>query len=200
MDHQHFEEYLLNDTPVPREEKVAFEAHLKVCPKCVALHEANRALQHAVMAEPAPGFASRFQARLEARRKAERRRYFLGGLILFLSAVGLGLWFILPILPAAIFSPAALLTSWAQALASSILLIQGIVDASSVITRVMAGFIPNEAWIFMFGLFSLLVDLLRGNKNLSQQKSTHVNNYENFHAPRPMTLRVYFCILVQRVA
>ena len=156
MDHQHFEGYLLNDTPIPCEEKAAFEAHLKICKKCTALYEANRALHHVVMAAPAPGFASRFQARLEVRRKAERRRTFLGGLILLFSAVGIGLWFILPILPAAIFSPAALLTSWAQTLASSILLIQGIVEASSVITRVMAGFIPNEAWIFTFGLFSLL--------------------------------------------
>lgn len=156
MDHQHFEKLLLNDEPIAREEKAAFQAHLKVCAKCAALAQVNRSLNHVVMAAPAPGFASRFQAKLAARRKAERRRYFLGGLILLISGLGFGIWLALPILPTAIFSPTTLITFWAQSLASSISLLQAIFEASSVISRVAVGFIPDEAWALMLGLFSLL--------------------------------------------
>ena len=156
MDHRHFEKYLLNDTTIPREEKAAFQAHLKVCSTCAALFQANRALHNAMMAAPAPGFASRFQARLEVQRKTEKRRYFLGGLILLFAGLGFGLWLALPILPAALFSPAALLTSWAQALASIISLSQAVMGAGNVILRVAVDFIPGEAWALTLGLFSLL--------------------------------------------
>ena len=156
MDHQHFEEYLLNDTPVPREEKVAFEAHLKVCASCAALAEVNRSLNHVVMAAPAAGFATRFQARLAAQRKAEKRRYIIGGLILFFAGLGFGLWLALPILSAAIFSPTTLIASWAQTLVSIVSMIQAIFRVGDVILRVAAGFIPGEAWALMFGLFGFL--------------------------------------------
>ena len=156
MDHQHFEEYLLNDTPVSREEKSAFQAHLKVCSTCAALAEVNRSLNHVVMAAPAAGFATRFQARLAARRKAERRRYIIGGLILLFSAVGTGLWFVLPLLPAAISSPTSLIVSWAQTLVSGISFIRAFVESVNVITRVAVGFVPLEAWVSILGLLSLL--------------------------------------------
>ncbi len=156
MDHRHFEEYLLNDAPIPREGKVAFQAHLKVCAKCAALHEANRALHNVVMAAPAPGFASRFQAKLAARRKAQRRRHILGGLILLVGALGLGFWLVLPILPTMLFSPSTLLVSWGNTLASTFSLLRATVEAGGVILRVAAGFIPAEAWLFMLSVFGLL--------------------------------------------
>lgn len=156
MDHQHFEKILVNDEPLAREEKAAFEAHLKVCASCAALAEVNRSLKHVAMAAPTPGFANRFQARLVAQRKAEKRRHLFGGLILLLGGLGFGIWLALPVLPAAIFSPAALLTSWVQTLASAISLIQAIFEAASVVTRVAAGFIPTETWALTIGLFSLL--------------------------------------------
>ncbi len=153
MDHQPFEEILLNDEPIAREENAALQAHLRVCPKCAALAQANFALNHVVMAAPAPGFASRFQAKLAAQRKAQRRRYLFGGLILLFSAVGLGIWLALP---AMLFSPSTMLTFWATTLASLFSLIQSISHAGGVILRVAAGFIPGEAWVLAFGLFSLL--------------------------------------------
>ena len=156
MDHQHFEELLLNDEPIAREENVALQAHLRVCPKCAALAQANRALNHVVMAAPVSGFATRFQVRLAARRKAQRRRDLFGGLILFFSAVGLGIWLALPILPTALFSPSTLLTAWANTLASTLSLFQAVVEAGGVILRVMARFIPSETWFLSLSFFSLL--------------------------------------------
>ncbi len=156
MDHRHFEEILLNDEPLAREENQALQAHLRTCQQCAALAQANRALHNVVMAAPAAGFASRFQARLVAQRKAQRRRYLFGGLILLMGALGLGIWFILPILPAAIFSPSTLLTAWANTLASILSLLQAVAEAGGVILRVAVGFVPGEAWAFFLTLFSLL--------------------------------------------
>ena len=156
MDHQHFENLLLNDTPIPREEESAFQAHLKVCARCAALAEVNRSLNHVVMAAPAPGFTSRFQARLAAQRKAQRKRYFFGIFILLFSGVGVGLWVALPIISTLLFSPTELLTSWAQTLASTLVMIENIVDAASVIGRVAVGFIPAKTFGLALGVISLL--------------------------------------------
>lgn len=156
MDHQHFENYLLNDTLIPREEESAFQAHLKACVRCAALAEVNRSLKHVVMAAPAPGFASRFQARLAAQRKAQRKRYFFGGLILLFSALGLGIWMALPIIRTVLFSPTALLTSWATTLVSLFSLIQSVFQVGDVILRVAVRFVPGEIWALALGLFSLL--------------------------------------------
>ena len=156
MDHRHFEEILLNDEPITREENQALQAHLRVCPKCAALAQANLALNHAVMAAPAPGFASRFQVRLAARRKAQRKRYLFGGLILFFGAIGLGIWLALPILPTALLSPTELLTAWASALATILSLAQATGAAGRVILRVAVGFVPSGAWVFSLSLFAVL--------------------------------------------
>ena len=157
MDHQHFENYLLNDTPIPREEVSAFEAHLKVCASCAALAEVNRSLNHVVMAAPAAGFATRFQARLEAQRKAERKRHLFGLFILLFSGIAMGIWYALPFIPTALFSPTTLLTSWAQTLVSAISFIQSVVGAANVIGRVAVNFIPPESVGLALGALSLLI-------------------------------------------
>lgn len=156
MDHRYFEEILLNDEPFAREENAALQAHLRVCPTCAALAQANLALHTVVMAAPAAGFASRFQARLVAQRKAQRKRYLFGGLILLFSAIGVGIWLALPILSVALFSPTTLLVSWANTLASTVSFFQALFETGDVILRVAVGFIPAEAWVFSLSLFSLL--------------------------------------------
>lgn len=156
MDHQHFEEYLLNDAPVPREEKAAFEAHLKICSSCTALAKVNRSLNDVVMAAPASGFATRFQARLEAQRKAERRRHLFGLFILLFSGMGIGIWYALPFIPTALFSPVDLLTTWVHALSSTISLIDSLISTVNVIGRVAVGFVPVKTLAMTLGMFSLL--------------------------------------------
>ncbi len=157
MDHQHFEEYLLNDTPIPREEKAAFDAHLKVCVSCAALAEVNRSLNHVVMAAPAAGFATRFQARLEAQRKVQKRRHLFGLFILLFSGIAVGVWYALPFIPTFFLSPADLLTAWAQTLSSTISLIETLVNATNVIGRVAAGFVSPRFFTLALGTLSLLI-------------------------------------------
>ena len=156
MDHRHFEEKLLNDEQLTPKENKALQAHIRSCARCAALAEANLALHNVVMATPAPGFASRFQARLEAKRKAQRRRYFFGGLILLISGLGFILWLALPILPAAFASPTELIVAWTSYIASALSLITVVNEAGTVLLRVLASFIPSSAWVLSLGFFSLL--------------------------------------------
>ena len=87
MDHRPFEDWLLNNETLSAEENRQLNAHLQGCCSCSALAEVNLALKTAKMAEPATGFAERFQMRLEAQKKAVRRRNFWGLLVLTLSVL-----------------------------------------------------------------------------------------------------------------
>lgn len=157
MDHQHFENYLLNDTPIPREEKAAFDAHLKVCARCASLVRVNRSLNHVVMAAPTTGFATRFQVRLATQRKAERKRHLFGLLILLFGGIALGSWYALPFLSIAFFSPTVLLMAWAQTLSAAISLVSTLIRAANVIGRVATDFIPAESVGLALVVFSLFV-------------------------------------------
>ena len=87
MDHRPFEDWLLNNQNLSADEKRQLNAHLQGCSSCSALAEVNLALKSVKMAEPAAGFAERFQVRLEAQKKALRRRNFWGFLLLTLSVL-----------------------------------------------------------------------------------------------------------------
>ncbi len=156
MDHRHFEEKLLNDEQLTPKENKGFQAHIRKCAKCAALAEANLALHNVVMATPAPGFASRFRIRLEAKRKAQRRRYFFGGLILLVSGLGVLIWLAIPVLSAALASPTQLLVAWTSYFASTLSFIKVINEAGSVLLRVLASFIPSSAWVLSLSFFGLL--------------------------------------------
>ena len=156
MDHQYFEKKLLNDEPLTPKENRALRDHLPDCPTCSALVEANLALKHVAMAAPAPGFANRFTVRLAAQRKAQKRRYFFGGMILFLSGVGALLWLASPLLTAALSSPADILTTWVSFIVASLSFIQTFGEAGRVVLRVATGFIPAEVWAFAVSFLSIL--------------------------------------------
>ncbi len=172
MNHRHFETWLLEDKRLTPEENKALQSHLRTCAKCAALAEANLALHTVVMAAPAPGFASRFRVRLEARRKSQRRRYLYGGIILLLGGLSLILWLAWPVLPLVFRSPTQLITAWASALVSLISSLQVIGGIGSVLLRVAAGFIPNYAWgltmLFFGGLSLIWVSSIQKFTRISQ--------------------------------
>ncbi|MBT3315561.1 MAG: hypothetical protein HN390_13215 [Anaerolineae bacterium] len=156
MDHQHIEKKLLNDEQLTPEENRALRNHLPNCPICSALVEANLALKHVTMAAPAPGFANRFTTRLAGQRKAQKRRYFFGGLILFLSGAGALLWLASPLLTAALSSPADILTTWVSFIVATLSFIQTFSEAGKVVFRVATGFISPTTWAFALSLLSIL--------------------------------------------
>jgi len=67
MNHQPFEDWLLNDKPITHEQKRELDVHLRICSYCAALAETGVALKSVRKASPQTGFTTRFQTRLVER-------------------------------------------------------------------------------------------------------------------------------------
>jgi hypothetical protein len=149
MDHQPFETWLLADEPLTPQQKHELQEHVKTCPACTAIAEVNVALKSVRMAAPAEGFTDRFQARLAARKVAQRRRNFWGFFILGLSVVSILVWIAWPVLSIAFESPVNLLASWLSTLISIWVTLQAMFHTGSVVFNVLPGFVPTYAWGFI---------------------------------------------------
>jgi hypothetical protein len=89
MNHQPFEDWLLNDQPLTPIEKHNLDAHIRTCNYCAALQETGLELYSVRMVSPRPGFAGRFEKRLVAYRTANLRRGVCGLIMLLLGGVGM---------------------------------------------------------------------------------------------------------------
>ncbi len=146
MDHQPFEDWLLDNQILNADEQRQLSSHLQVCSTCSALAEVNLALRSVKMAEPAPGFTDRFQVRLAARRKTQRRRNFLGFLLLGLSVL-IGLtWIAWPVITGMLHSPVDMVTAWFTTLLSLYAVVQALAHTGFVLFDVLPDFIPTYVW------------------------------------------------------
>ncbi|MFA5873028.1 MAG: hypothetical protein WC832_03605 [Anaerolineales bacterium] len=169
MDHQPFENWLLDNQPLTTDQKRQLNTHLRTCSSCAALAEVNLALKSVRVAAPAAGFADRFQVRLVAKKQALRRRNFWGFVVLTLSVLGLFGWVSWPVLKDLIQSPVNLLASWISSLVSFWASLQAIFRAGMVLFKVVPGFVPAYIWaviLFAAGGWSLVwvVSLMKFTK------------------------------------
>jgi hypothetical protein len=142
MDHRPFENWLLENKTINAEERRRLNSHLQSCPSCTALAEVDLALTASRMSAPAAGFVSRFQLRLEARKKALRRRNAWGFFLLGVSVLVLITWLSWPVLSVALHSPTNLLGSWLASLVTLWAALQATFQAGSVFFKVIPNFIP----------------------------------------------------------
>ena len=143
MDHRPFENWLLENKSLSADEKRQLNSHLQACPSCTALAEVDLALKATRMSAPAAGFAGRFEVRLEARKRALRRRNAWGFFILTVSVLAAIVWLCWPVLSVAIQSPMNVLGSWLAALVTFWATLQAMFQAGSVVFKVVPGFIPD---------------------------------------------------------
>lgn len=147
MNHQPFENWLLNDQPLSHEEKRELDSHLRGCQYCTNLAETGLALHATHMVSPAPGFANRFQARLEAQRIAQRRRNLWGVILFTCAGLGLIAWLAAPLLGQIASSPA----EWFSLLVGLVLFVissvQALVEIGMLLLHVAPGFIPPYLWM-----------------------------------------------------
>ena len=147
MNHQPFEEWLLNDKNLTPAEKSELNLHLRGCSYCTALTETGLELRSAPVVAPAAGFALRFQKRLAAQKVAERRRKLWGVIILLVSGVGLLGWFTAPYLLAIFTSP----VEWVTAVIGSFLFVitslQALTEVVAVLLRMVPDFVPPYIWM-----------------------------------------------------
>jgi hypothetical protein len=159
MDHRPFEDWLLEDQPLNKDEKRQLDTHLRTCSSCAALAEVNLALKLVRPAAPAEGFTDRFQLRLAARKKTLRRRNILGFMLLTISTLSLLGWVVWPVLKDLVQSPVNLVASWMTAVVSFVASLQAIFQAGMVLFKVVPGFVPTYIWavvLFAAGGWSMV--------------------------------------------
>lgn len=153
MDHQPFEDWLLNDDRLTAGEEWELNLHLRGCPQCASLARANRVLRAAPMSTPPVGFALRFQEKLAAERAAQRIRN-VAGLALIL-AVGLGM--ILLLVPAYMTeissSPTQLAVTWSTRLVYIGLALRSMSQTGNMFIDLIA-LIPSNLWLLSFAALS----------------------------------------------
>jgi hypothetical protein len=159
MNHQPFEDWLLNDKKLTIEEKREMDSHLRICRRCAAISETGFALRAARAIPPAPGFVARFETRLAAQKIAERRKRLWGMFILIFTGIGLFGWLAAPYVFAFASSPVEWLSAAVGYLLFVVTSLQVIAEALSVFMKVIPGILPPYAWmVFVSALagFSLL--------------------------------------------
>jgi anti-sigma factor RsiW len=154
MNHRPFEDWLLDDQLLDPAHKRELDAHLRTCDVCSAIAESNMALRSARVVAPAPGFTARFQERLVLARRAQRRRTLLG--TLFFSLGGMLLLALLagPTLVSLLGSPAEWISAMVRALLFIYTTVMAVLEAGSVIFRVLPGFMPPFVWLVLLSTLS----------------------------------------------
>jgi anti-sigma factor RsiW len=149
MNHQPFEEWLLNDKHLDPSEKRELDSHLRVCSHCTALTATGLALRSAHAIRPAAGFTMRFQHKLAAQKIAERRRRLLGLIVLVLCGGALFGWLATPyirVFSAAPVQAVTLVVGYFLYFSTSV---QALGEAILVFARVLPGIIPPYIWMII---------------------------------------------------
>jgi hypothetical protein len=149
MNHQPFEEWLLNDKNLTPVETRELDLHMRTCSHCTALSATGLALRSAPVASPAAGFTLRFQQRLAARKIAERRHKLWGMVILLVSVLCMVGWFTAPYLFAFFSSP----VEWIMAAIGFFLFIVisllALTEVMTVLINMAAAFISPYVWMVL---------------------------------------------------
>jgi len=155
MNHQPFEEWLLNETLIGAREKLELDAHLRICSYCSALAETGKALHIVRKVSPAAGFSVRFQTRLAVQKAADRRRKRWGAILFTFGGLVMLMWLVGPYLASFVAAPATWIAALIEWVVFLITTVQAVTQASSVLLRMLPGFI--SPFVFM-----VLVSALAG--------------------------------------
>jgi len=154
MNHQPFEDWLLNEKLIDPKQKLDLDAHLRICSYCSALAETGKALRSVKIAAPATGFTERFQTHLAARKLAERRRRLWGASLFACGGFVMLAWIAGPSLSSFFTSPATWITSLIEWGVFLITTLQAIAQAGSVMLRVMPSFLTPFGFMVLVSAFA----------------------------------------------
>jgi hypothetical protein len=149
MNHRPFEDWLLNEMPITPEQKRELDMHVRGCPYCTALVETGMALKTVKKASPRAGFTSRFEARLAARKAAERRRRYLGTILFTAGGFVLLMWISAPLVLSFFSAPATWISVVVNWLVFLITTMQALGQAGSVFLKVIPDFLSPIAWMVL---------------------------------------------------
>ena len=149
MNHQPFEDWLLNDKHLSPAEKRELDLHMRTCAHCTALSATGLALRSTTVTAPAVGFTLRFQQRLAAQKIAERRRRLWGMMVLIFGGAGLLGWFLVPYLYSFVSSPVEWITAAVGYFLFAVNSVQALTEAMSVLLRILPDFVPPYMWMVL---------------------------------------------------
>jgi hypothetical protein len=152
MDHRPYEDWLLDDERLTSEQDRDLRIHLRSCPECAALARANMALRSAPVTVPAEGFALRFQVRLAAERKIQRRRSLIGLFLMVVVGVGGLFWLLSPYLSYLTLPPEQLASLWISNLVYLALTARVLGVLGNTLLNVLASFVPTYVWALSLAL------------------------------------------------
>jgi hypothetical protein len=147
MNHQPFEDWLLENKSLDPKQKLELETHLRTCRYCSALVGSEKALRAVKMASPATGFTARFQSRLAVQRVADRRRRLWGSVLFTAGGLVMLVWLLGPYLATFLASPATWITALVDWGVFLITTLNAITQAGSVVLDVIPSFLPFFAWM-----------------------------------------------------
>jgi hypothetical protein len=154
MNHQPFEEWLLNEKLISPKEKLELDAHLRICSYCSALAETGLALRSVKKVSPVSRFSTRFQARLAVQKAADLRRKRWGTVLFTVGGLVMLLWLVGPYLASFVAAPAtwiAVLIEWAVFLITTL---QAVSQAGSVLLQMLPGLLSPFAFMVLVSAFA----------------------------------------------
>jgi hypothetical protein len=154
MNHQPFEDWLLNDMPITHEQKRELDLHIRSCSHCSALAETGLALRSVKKVAPQPGFANRFQVRLVQRKLVERRRRIWGAVLFTFGGLAMLMWILSPFLVSFISAPAtwiSVFVGWGVFIVTTL---RALTEAGSVFLRIIPDLLSPLAWMVLFSAFA----------------------------------------------
>ena len=154
MNHQPFEDWLLNDKPITHEQKRDLDMHIRTCAYCAALAETGLALKSVRKAAPHIGFSTRFQARLAERKLAERRRKLWGAVLFTFGGLALLMWLASPYLEIFFSAPATSIAALVQWIVFILTTVEALAQAGSVFLRIIPDFLSPFAWMVVLSAFA----------------------------------------------
>jgi hypothetical protein len=147
MNHQPFEDWLLNDMPITVEQKRELDLHVRTCTHCSSLAETGLALKSVRKVSPQAGFTNRLQARLAERKVAERRRRIWGTVLFTFGGLAMLMWLFAPFLASFISAPATWIAALVQWLVFVLTTVQALAQAGSVFLQIIPDFLSPFAWM-----------------------------------------------------
>ena len=154
MNHQPFEEWLLNEMIISPVQKLELDEHLRICSYCSALAETGRAFRSVKMAVPAAGFSARFQARLAEQKAAERRRHRWGAVCFTVGGLAMLLWVAGPYLISFFAAPATWIAALIEWGVFVITTLQAVAQAGAVLLRTLPGVLSPFAFMVLISAFA----------------------------------------------
>jgi hypothetical protein len=150
MNHQPFENWLLDDDRLTAQQERELQIHLRSCTTCSAIAASNLALHAGSLAAPVKGFDERFKFRLRRWRQLQVRRQAFGSVLLALAGL-LALYALAgPATLGALRSPGAWLTQLSVYLVAMSTILGVIAQVSRILLRDAQALLPQTTWWWSF--------------------------------------------------